>query len=190
MADGGQGCAKLEVMVGVTHPSELDAVEEMYGRVIDAMIGTPFDILWRRGEHPSREMLEDETATGNLFVAKDEAARADAQPMGAFALNGRQTSGYESVPWTVTAEPSKVCVIHSLAVDPKAQGHGVSQVLLAAAALEARRRGARALRLDVVPYNEPGIACYRFFGMHGLGIHKLVYGGFEPLPFRMFELGL
>ena len=88
MADGGQGCAKLEVMVGVTHPSELDAVEEMYGRVIDAMIGTPFDILWRRGEHPSREMLEDETATGNLFVAKDEAARADAQPMGAFVLNG------------------------------------------------------------------------------------------------------
>ncbi len=82
MADGGQGCAKLEVMVGVTHPSELDAVEEMYGRVIDAMIGTPFDILWRLGEHPSREMLEDEAATGNLFVAKDEAARADAQPMG------------------------------------------------------------------------------------------------------------
>lgn len=190
MADGGQGGAKLEVMVGVTHPSELDAVEEMYGRVIDAMIGTPFDILWRRGEHPSREMLEDEAATGNLFVAKDEVARAGAQPMGAFVLNGRQTSGYESVPWTVTAEPSEVCVIHSLAVDPKAQGHGVSQVLLAAAALEARRRGARALRLDVVPYNEPGIACYRAFGMHDLGIHKLVYDGFEPLPFRMFELGL
>lgn len=199
--------------VRAARPDELDAVEEMYGQVIDAMIGTPQDILWRRGEHPSREMLENECAAGNLFVGSNwgcvrfvppllrgaeaphafEETEAPAPTdciVGAFVLNGDQTVGYEKVSWTVELPASQVCVIHALAVAPSARGLGMSRVLLDAAVREARLRGARSLRLDVVPYNESGIGCYRAFGMHDLGIHELAYDGFEPLPFRMFELAL
>lgn len=192
---------------------ELDAVEEMYGQVIDAMIGTSQDILWRRGEHPSREMLETECAAGNLFVGlnwgrvrfvppsprgaevphgfeETEASVSTGNIVGTFVLNGDQIVGYEKVPWGIEVPASQVCVIHALAVAPSARGLGMSRVLLDAAVHVARIRGARSLRLDVVPYNESGIACYRAFGMHDLGIHQLAYDGFEPLPFRMFELAL
>lgn len=210
--------ASSQPCVRLAHSDELDAIEEMYGQVIDVMIDTPYDILWRRGEHPSREMLEAECSTDNLFVSVSKWGRVRSAPsslrcpertrglevtrcpeasqvcdeaetsapagdiVGAFVLNGNQTSGYEKASWTVDVPGSEVCVVHALAVAPSARGLGMSRVLLDAAVREARLRGARSLRLDVVPYNEPGIACYRAYGMSDLGIYELTYEGFDPLP--------
>lgn len=173
------------MLVRPARPQELDAVESLYGEVIDAMIGTPFDIMWRRGEHPSRSMLEGAASAGELLVAEDESGL-----VGSVVLNALQAQGYERVPWPCAAAPAEVRVVHALAAHPRARGKGVGAALLGACLDRARGKGAHALRFDVVPTNEPAIALYRRLGFCDCGLHELRYEGFDPLPFRMFEMVL
>lgn len=49
--------------------ADLPAVEAVYAASIDAMRGTPLDILWDLDAHPSRAWLRAAAERGDLFVA-------------------------------------------------------------------------------------------------------------------------
>jgi ribosomal protein S18 acetylase RimI-like enzyme len=72
-----------------------------------------------------------------------------------------------------------VAQISGLAVDPELQGRGVGRALLAAAADEARSRGARKLTLRVLGENAPARALYRAFGFAEEGVlrEEFLLGG-------------
>lgn len=63
-------------------------------------------------------------------------------------------------------EAAGVCELRSLWVAPQARGRGVADRLISAVEAWARERGARTLRLAVVPGNERALAVYR---RHGFG---------------------
>ncbi|NJP99880.1 GNAT family N-acetyltransferase [Streptomyces zingiberis] len=64
----------------------------------------------------------------------------------------------------VPAGPGGVYALRSVWVSPEARGKGVADRLLTAVGTWARQAGATALRLTVMPDNEPAIALYRRHG--------------------------
>ena len=154
---------------------ELPAIERLYERVIDAMRGTPYDICWEMGVHPTSARLRDAVHAGDLLVAV-EAGGGVASMLGALILDGNQAAGYRDIPWGVSAVPERVRVIHLLAVDPGARGRGVGRALMAGAIDAARTQSARAVRLDVFDNNKPAYDLYEGCGFVDLGVYTLDVG--------------
>ena len=71
---------------------------------------------------------------------------------------------------------SAVARLYSLATRPGARGQGVGAALLEAAAVTARRRGSRALRLEVRTDNAAAIGLYERHGFRRIGRYARYYG--------------
>ena len=71
---------------------------------------------------------------------------------------------------------SAVARLYSLATRPEARGQGVGAALLEAAAVTARRRGSRALRLEVRTDNAAAIGLYERHGFRRIGRYARYYG--------------
>ncbi|HEY9512395.1 MAG TPA: N-acetyltransferase [Rhodanobacter sp.] len=70
---------------------------------------------------------------------------------------------------------SKLARVYSLATQPQARGHGVGTALLDAAEHAARRRGCRALRLEVQVDNARAIRLYEHIGYVRIGRYTHFY---------------
>lgn len=70
---------------------------------------------------------------------------------------------------------STVARLYSLATQPEARGKGVGAALLEAAAVTARRRGSRALRLEVRTDNAAAIGLYERHGFRRIGRYAYYY---------------
>lgn len=165
---------------------ELLAIERLYTAVIDGMRGTPCDILWEMGVHPSRESLRAALRAGELLGAFD----ADGSPLGALVLNGSQADDYRLVPCRVEAPDDAVAVVHLLAVDPAARGRGIGRSLLRVATDAAAAAGKLALRLDVFDNNAPARALYVSCGFADLGVRTINVGDGYVHAVNLMELDL
>ncbi|MZE80668.1 GNAT family N-acetyltransferase [Streptomyces xinghaiensis] len=79
-------------------------------------------------------------------------------------LDGRAVGMASGVP-----DGNGLCELRSVWVGPEARGRGVADELLAAVETWARRSGATALKLAVIPGNEPAAALYRRHGFVATG---------------------
>lgn len=175
---------------------DLPAIERLYRSAIEVMRDTPLDIWWEWGLHPTPEKLAAETARGNVLVAVEDASSvhrsgSEARAVyGVMVLNDEQGSDYAQAQWPVDALPDEVAVIHLFGIAPDARGKGWAKAMLAAAADTARKRGAKALRLDVFDNNAPAIALYRACGFTDLGAFDLAVGGGLRHRSHLMELAL
>ncbi|MDM8163044.1 GNAT family N-acetyltransferase [Collinsella intestinalis] len=172
------------MVVTVAAERDLPAVERLYRAVIEEMHGTPHDVWWEFGVHPTREGLRASASRGELIVARDgapatvgdgEVPPQEASLLGACVVDGAQDAGYRTAAWPLSVPDHEVAVLHLLAVAPEGRGRGVARRLVAAAARAARARGARVLRLDVFDNNAPAIALYRSCGFTDLGARAFAY---------------
>lgn len=170
------------------NPSDLPVIEAAYAEACRAMRGTPEDIDWEMGSHPSHEGLLASAEAGDLVWAREKDASHGC--LGAFVLNGKMGPGYDEPEWVVPCPPSEVAVLHLLMVAPAARGRGIACALLRTAAGLARSRGCRSLRLDVFSNNAPGIALYRGFGFVDHGHFAPTYEGLGPVDVHLMEYPL
>ena len=81
------------------------------------------------------------------------------------ALDGGEVAGYARIqPVSPLESTSHVLQVNGIAVDPARQRRGVGRALIEAAAVEARRRGARRLTLRVLGANEGARQLYESAG--------------------------
>lgn len=163
------------MLVRAATEHELPAIERLYERTIAAMRGTPYDICWEMGVHPTSERLRNAARAGNLLVAV-EGDGGVAPVLGALILDDNQAAGYRDIPWGIDAVPERVCVIHLLAVDPDVRGRGVGRALMAGAFDAARAQEAEAVRLDVFDNNRSAYNLYNTCGFVDLGVYTLDVG--------------
>lgn len=168
---------------------DLPAVISLYERVIAHMRKNPPDVWWDMDAHPTVARLERDLAAGNLFIALDTVvdasageapagtAAGEAVVLGAFIIDGEQGEDYALAPWRVPARADEVAVLHLLCSDPAARGRGIGRALIAAAADEARRRGALCCRLDTFDIDVPAANLYRSCGFIDYGIFDIGIGG-------------
>jgi ribosomal protein S18 acetylase RimI-like enzyme len=80
---------------------------------------------------------------------------------------------------------TSIARLYSIAVAKTARGTGLGRALMADAERLARRRGCRALRLEVRPDNRPAIRLYQHLGYRRVGIYRRYYAdGSNALRFE------
>ena len=129
------------------------------------------DVVSRRS---FRHFLDSPHA--DLLVAQDLKAQ------GLVAQHNGKFAGYVLV---LYPPRSKLARLYSIAVEPHSGGRGIGPLLLAAAERTARRRGRRAMRLEVQEHNTRAIARYEKSGYRLFGRHHAYYdNGEDALRFE------
>ena len=178
--------AGSRLLVRRTTAADLDDVMAFYMQVIDEMQGTDFDVRWRRGVHPSDQLIAESTERGECIVGIAE----DGAIACAMIVNHETAPGYEAASWTVDAEPEETGVIHVLATLPKYHHRGFGKQLIAGAVELSREAGLKVLRLDMLRHNWRGRKLYESCGFKLIGTFPLHYKLLGTSELDLFELAL
>lgn len=173
------------MIIRAAQPEEFAGVMEFYDALIDAMRDWEFKPKWEKGVYPGGQFIQDSLNRNELFVA-DEGGSI----LGAVIINHDCAAGYDTVQWGIEAEKSEVAVIHALGVSPRRQGRGIAKRMLAFAAETGKRKGVKAIRLDVLAENLPAQKLYAAAGFTHRETVKLFYEDTGLMDFLLFELVL
>ncbi len=150
--------------------ADLETLVAFYDDIIDWLDATTNYPRWIRGVYPAADYLDTAIRAGELFLLEE-----DGRILAAAGLNHEVPTGYEKVDWGVAARPEEVLAIHAFGTHPKAMGRGAGSRLITELTELARRRGMRAIRLDVIAGNEPARAFYRRAGFTERAVTSLYY---------------
>ena len=164
---------------------DLPAVLEFYEELIDAQTGAKDSPRWTKGVYPSEEDLRKHIAGERMFLG----FRAG-ELSAAMALTRNDLEGYDAVPWRVEAAPEEVFFLHLLAVHPRHARRGLGREMVSFAMEQARSRGAKALRLDVIRENRPAVELYTSMGFQTAEESRLYYEDIGWADFWLMEYAL
>ena len=170
---------RMEIAQGTS--GDIDAVSALYERIHDDQAQHDYT-AWRRGIYPTMKTAIDAVDEGSLYVLK-----VDGEVAGAMVLNHRDEAYYVGATWGIEAEGDQFIALHTLVVDRSRRGLGIARKMVEFAKVEAKRRGAKTLRLDVIDYNAPAIALYEGCGFAYCGKGEVDLPMGKQLWFRMYE---
>ena len=158
--------------------------KDMYHRIVQTLRATVNYPKWGV-HHPSVEDLTGACENGELYVCME-----DGKVCGAVVLNEDPEGYYEAGGWSKTLSRGEFLVIHLLASDPDIRNKGIGGILVDRCVDIARKGGYKAVRLDVVPGNEPAINLYQSKGFTYAGTKDLKRD-IKAIPvFGLYELVL
>lgn len=169
--------------IRIATADDMDAVMDFYTQMIDEMVGTDFDILWKHDEHPSHQFLRDSVAEGHLYILIAE----DGNIASACVIDHTRAPGYEKVPWHVQAPLDEVGIMHSVATRPSYHGRGFASKLIRFALDDARSRGWRSVQLDTFVDNVRSHGLYTKLGFINHGAFPVFYDDLGLIDLDMFE---
>lgn len=178
-----------DLRLAYAQESDLPRIVDLYQSVIDSVAGTEYDVCWELGSRPTFEELESAISAHEMLLCV-EATHSDKEEqtlVGAAVINNRQAQGYEQVVWKQDAAPQEVFCLHLFCVSPQHAGKGVGSQFLQMVLDEAQQRGAKSMRLDVLPNNIPAQKLYRKNGFIDHGLFHLFYGEGLLTDFYLME---
>lgn len=135
---------------------DADAIFALYHSLIDDPYGT-----WSE-EYPSRELVEDDLANGQVFVMREEGGRIVS------AIVCESSDEFEALaPWY--EDVSSWAQLGRLGVARDVQGRGIARLMLAHAMEQARAQGCQAVRFLVGAHNVPAQRSYAKLGFDVCG---------------------
>lgn len=138
---------------------------------------------WTYKEYPSEKSVREMTKEGSQYMCIDNNV-----VVGAFVLNDNPQGQYENAIWSEKLLRGEYMVCHALASLPLLQGKGIGRQMVEYCIDYAKRRGFKAIRLDVVPDNIPARKLYEKCGFRYVGDVDLERNiDYIPL-FSMYEL--
>lgn len=156
--------------------TDIPAVAAIYGRVHDGEEQGRTTIGWVREIYPTAATAQAAVERGDLFVMED-----GGQVVAAAILNQSQVPEYALCPWRYPARDDEVMVLHTLVVDPAAQGRGYGRSFVDYYERYALDHGCRYLRMDTnlrnlaarrmyakLGFAEPGVVACTFNGIPGV----------------------
>lgn len=158
------------------------AVRDFYYAITDEMADSEFKPGWERDVYPTQAFLQDSIRRGELYIGLEDGAVA-----GCMIVNGDCNDGYRGTAWGVEAGPDEVCVIHALGVRRALNGRGLAGQLTQYALDEARSKGLKAVRLDVLEENIPAERAYTRVGFVYRGTVRMFYEDTGWTNYRLFE---
>jgi GNAT superfamily N-acetyltransferase len=105
-------------------------------------------------------------------------------------LNEDPEGNYEAGDWAVDLEHGEYLIIHLLATDPNVRGRGTGAYIVDRSIEIAEQSGYKAVRLDVVPGNEPATRIYLSKGFTYAGSKDLLRGVKSIPLFELYEKNL
>lgn len=153
---------------------DVGAVDAIYQRIHDGEEQGRTTIGWVRELYPTAATAQAAVERGDLFVLED-----GGRVVAAAILNQIQVPEYASCPWQYPAGEDEVMVLHTLVVDPAAQGRGYGRAFVAFYEAYARDHGCLFLRMDT---NEKNLAARRMYSKLGFTEPGVVSCSFNGIP--------
>ena len=162
---------------------EFYKIRSLYWNLIDQEKDDPSFPRWKKGIHPSDEMIQDSIDKGDLYVL------VDGDEIAACVIaNDEKVDGYSDAPWQIDSD--EVSVLHVLAVHPDHRGKGLARRLVENVIEQERKVGKKALRLDVIENNTPAEKLYQKLGFQYIQTKTLYYDVVGEMTFKLYELVL
>ena len=138
---------------------------------------------WKKGIHPSDEIIMDSIDKGDLYVL------SDGEEIAACVIaNDEKVECYADAPWQVDSDD--IIVLHVLAVHPDHRGKGLARRLVENVIEQQRKAGKKALRLDVIENNITAERLYQKLGFRYIQTKTLYYDVVGEMTFKLYELVL
>lgn len=151
---------------------DTDAVTQIYDHIHDCEEAGTMTIGWRRGVYPVRSTAETAVSLGDLFVLED-----GGKILAAERINQRQVPDYAAADGFCKATDNEVWVLHTLVVEPSANGRGYARAFLEFYENYALERGCHVLRIDTNERNSAARAMYAKHGWREAGIVPCTFNG-------------
>lgn len=162
---------------------ELDAVAAFYDKVVDYLVRHVNYPKWRPGEYPAYGSVKENILNGSQYACIGEG-----KVLGAFALNDNPQGDYSMGKWRKQLSEGEYLIIHTLATDPDIYKSGAARFMVEYCIEFTKKRGYKAVRLDVVPGNDPAERLYESMGFLFAGQADIARG-FDDIPiFDLYEL--
>lgn len=162
---------------------EFYKIRSLYWNLIDQEKDDLSFPRWKKGIHPSDEMIQDSIDKGDLYVL------VDGDEIAACVIaNAEKVDGYSDAPWQIDSD--EVSVLHVLAVHPDHRGKGLARRLVENVIEQERKVGKKALRLDVIENNTTAEKLYQKLGFQYIQTKTLYYDVVGEMTFKLYELVL
>ena len=142
-------------------------IRSLYWTLIDQEQDDPSFPHWKKGIHPSDEMIQDSIDTRQLYVLSD-----DEKIAACVIANDEKVDGYAGAPCQIDSD--EVIVLHVLAVHPDHRGKGL----------------ARRLVENVIENNTTAEKLYKKLGFRYIQTKTLYYDVVGEMTFKLYELVL
>ncbi len=151
--------------------ADIDAIALIYDHIHGEEESGRMTIGWRRGVYPVRATAEAAVSLGDMFVLED-----GGEILAAGRINREQLPEYAGTDWLYKPD-GNVWVLHTLVVEPSANGRGYARAFLEFYENYARERGCRVLRIDTNERNAAARAMYAKHGWREAGIVPCTFNG-------------
>ena len=162
--------------------SDLDAIEGIYERTHDAEEAGLTTTGWVRGIYPIREVAEGSLERDDMYVAE-----LDGKVVATGIINRTQVNVYLDCDWEYKAPDDRVCVLHTLAVDPEARGRGVGPAFVGFYEELAKEMDCEVLRIDTNARNKRARKMYKRLGYIETDIVPTVFNGIRGVDLVLLE---
>lgn len=162
--------------------SELEKVAKVYERILDEEEAGRVAIGWERGVYPTLETARSAFLKGELYVAL-----IDGEIVASAIINSMQVDVYEEGEWQYDAEDEKVLVLHTLTVDPRAEGKGIGREFVGFYEKLAVEKEKPYLRLDTNAKNTRARKMYKSLGYKEIGIVDTTFNGIAGVELVLLE---
>ncbi len=161
---------------------DLDAIERIYERTHDAEEAGLTTTGWVRGIYPVREVAEASLDRGDMYVAE-----YGGKVIATGIINRIQVDVYFDCDWKYKAPEDRVCVLHTLAVDPDARGLGIGPAFVVFYEEAAKEQGCEVLRIDTNARNLRARKMYKKLGYIETDIVPTVFNGIRGVDLVLME---
>lgn len=162
---------------------EFYKIRSLYWNLIDQEKADPSFPRWKKGIHPSDEMIQNSIDREELYVLAD-----GDEIVACVIANAEKVDGYSDAPWQIDSD--EVIVLHVLAVHPNHRGKGLAQRLVENVIEQERKVGKKTLRLDVIENNTTAEKLYQKLGFQYIQGKTLYYNVVGEMTFKLYELVL
>ncbi len=169
-------------MIRTATAADIAAVDAIYQRIHDGEEQGRFTIGWQRNVYPTADTARAALDRGELFVLEDGGAVTAAA-----ILNQTQVPEYALAHWAYPAPDEQVMVLHTLVVDPLAQGRGYGRAFVAFYEDYARAHGCPYLRIDTNAKNARARRMYAGLGYSERGAVPCTFNGIQGVSLVCLE---
>lgn len=170
------------MMIRKATAKDIDAVEKLYDAIHTAEENGKQTIGWIRGIYPVRKTAEMALARDDLFVLED-----DGKICGTGILNKIQVDSYAEGHWEHEVPDERVCVLHTLVIDPDSAGKGCGRAFIEYYETYAQENGCTELRIDTNARNAVARTMYKKHGYTEIGIVPTVFNSIEGVQLVLLE---
>lgn len=166
----------------LANTEDFNEIQNLYWDLIDKSKEEPSFPDWKKGEHPSSELLMISIVQKELFVLRDNGIiKACA------IVNSSSNKEYKKVVWNVKERDNNVWIIHALAVHFEYRGMGLGTFLVKNIVLYAKQKNIKAIHLDVIDKNTLADKLYIKAGFKYISTEEIFYEVVGTRQFRMYE---